>query len=72
MAAAGEHPRTFSDRAALAAPFPADPHYDAKAWEMCIAKRGTGQVLFWNGAPLASQMRSDLSQEDGRTNRLPF
>ena len=47
------HPRKFSDRAALGAPFPADPHYDAKAWELCLAKRGPGRVLFWNVAPLA-------------------
>jgi len=39
-------------RAALAAPFPADPHYDAKAWELCVVKRGSGRVLFWNVAPL--------------------
>jgi hypothetical protein len=37
----------------LATPFPADPHYDAKAWELCLAKRGPGRVLFWNVAPLA-------------------
>ncbi|MFO1156639.1 MAG: hypothetical protein U1E43_07680 [Rhodospirillales bacterium] len=30
------------------APFPADPHYDAKAWEICRARRGRGEVLFWN------------------------
>ncbi len=47
------HPRKFSDRAALGAPFPADPHYDAKAWELCIAMRGPGRALFWNVAPLA-------------------
>jgi hypothetical protein len=46
------HPRKFSDRAALAAPFPADPDYDAKAWELCVVKRGSGRVLFWNVAPL--------------------
>ena len=46
------HPRKFGEKAALGAPFPADPHYDAKAWEICIAKRGPGQVLFWNVAPL--------------------
>ena len=33
------YPRKFSDRAALAALFPSDPHYDAKAWELCLAKR---------------------------------
>lgn len=29
-------------------PFPSDPHYDAKAWEMAIDRRGKGRVLFWN------------------------
>lgn len=29
-------------------PFPSDPHYDAKAWATCMAKRGSGIVLFWN------------------------
>lgn len=29
-------------------PFPADPHYDAKAWAECKARRGGGLVLFWN------------------------
>jgi len=46
------HPRKFSDRAALAVPFPADPHYDAKAWDIYLAKRGSGLALFWNVAPL--------------------
>ena len=46
------HPRKSTDRAALSAPFPADPHYDEKAWELCLAKRGPGRVLFWNVAPL--------------------
>ena len=46
------HPRKFGEKAALGAPFPADPHYDAKAWEICIAKQGPGRVLFWNVAPL--------------------
>lgn len=31
-----------------AVPFPADPHYDAKAWAECKARRGGGLVLFWN------------------------
>jgi len=30
-----------------AAPFPADPHYDAKAWAVCAAKHGPGRVAFW-------------------------
>jgi hypothetical protein len=29
-------------------PFPSDPHYDAKAWEVCLARKGSGRVLFWN------------------------
>jgi hypothetical protein len=47
------HPKKFGDRAVIGAPFPADPHYDAKAWEFCVAMRGPGKVLFWNVAPLA-------------------
>jgi hypothetical protein len=29
-------------------PFPSDPHYDAKAWELCLAHKGSGRVMFWN------------------------
>jgi hypothetical protein len=29
-------------------PFPSDPHYDAKAWEICKARHGAGLVVFWN------------------------
>lgn len=29
-------------------PFPSDPHYDAKAWEIAKARRGAGLVLMWN------------------------
>ena len=46
------YPRTFGQEAIMGAPFPADLHYDAKAWELCVAMRGPGRVLFWNGAPL--------------------
>ncbi|MCA3488525.1 MAG: pyridoxal-phosphate dependent enzyme [Rhodobacter sp.] len=46
------HPRKFAEKAMIAAPFPADPHYDAKAWETCLIKHGSGRVLFWNVAPL--------------------
>jgi hypothetical protein len=31
-----------------APPFPSDPHYDAKAWRICQARRGPGLALFWN------------------------
>lgn len=46
------HPKKFGETASIKPPFPSDPHYDAKAWEMCMAKRGPGRVLFWNVAPL--------------------
>ena len=47
------HPRKFGEKAAIGAPFPADPHYDAKAWEICMrASAGRGSVLFWDVAPL--------------------
>jgi hypothetical protein len=41
-------PLSFGMRANLRPPFPSDPHYDAKAWELCRKKRGSGTVLFWN------------------------
>ena len=30
------------------APFPSDPHYDGKAWEICQSRKGRGKILFWN------------------------
>ena len=47
------YPRAFGQVAIMGAPFPADPHYDAKAWDLCVAMHGPGQLLFWNVAPLA-------------------
>lgn len=41
------HIARFGQVARAAPPFPADPHYDAKAWEVCRARHGPGQVLFW-------------------------
>lgn len=29
-------------------PFPSCPHYDAKAWRICKARRESGLVVFWN------------------------
>lgn len=40
--------RGYDKHAATQPPFPSDQHYDAKAWELCAAKRGKGVVLFWN------------------------
>jgi hypothetical protein len=40
----------FGREAKIKPPFPSDPHYDAKAWELCAARKGPGRVLFWNVA----------------------
>ena len=43
-----EYPKKFGWAVKNQPPFPSDPHYDAKAWEFCLAKKGPGVVLFWN------------------------
>jgi hypothetical protein len=51
VASATIHPSSlpFSRESHTRPPFPSDPHYDAKAWEACKAKRApVGRVLFWN------------------------
>jgi hypothetical protein len=45
-----EYPAPFGREARTRAPFPSDPHYDAKAWELCAARKGPGRVVFWNVA----------------------
>lgn len=43
------YPRPYEWRPqASVAPFPADPHYELKAWDVCRAQHGKGLVLFWN------------------------
>jgi hypothetical protein len=42
------YPLPFGREAKGSPPFPSDPHYDAKAWEMATARRGAGRILFWN------------------------
>lgn len=44
------YPLPFGREARIKPPFPSDPHYDAKAWELCAARRGQGRVVFWNVA----------------------
>jgi hypothetical protein len=44
------YPLAFGREAKIKPPFPSDPHYDAKAWELCAARKGRGGVLFWNVA----------------------
>jgi len=43
------HPLAFGAACRARPPFPSDPHYDAKAWEICKRlRRDNGAVLFWN------------------------
>lgn len=42
------YPAPFDAGARTTPPFPSDPHYDAKAWEVCRALHGPGTVLCWN------------------------
>ena len=42
------HPLAYSQQSKAPCPFPADPHYDRKAWEIAKARRGAGLVLFWS------------------------
>jgi hypothetical protein len=39
---------SFSQACRTEPPFPSDPNYDAKAWEIAKARRGAGLVVFWN------------------------
>ena len=41
-------PRRFEQECRSTPPFPADPHYDAKAWEIAKARHGPGLVVMWN------------------------
>ena len=47
------YPLAFGKVAKITPPFPSDPHYDAKAWEVCLARHRPGRVVFWNVAPVA-------------------
>lgn len=38
----------FGKPSSAAVPFPSDPHYDAKAWEIAKARHGAGLCVFWN------------------------
>lgn len=43
------HPLKFEQAIRAQPPFPSDPHYDAKAWEICRQRARPGsRVLFWN------------------------
>jgi hypothetical protein len=42
------YPAAFGREARTHAPFPCDPYYEAKAWEVSKARKVTGRVVFWN------------------------
>lgn len=43
------YPKPFEQHANVVPPFPSDPHYDAKAWEVCRALRDSRKrVVLWN------------------------
>lgn len=43
------YPKPFEAHAIAAPPFPSDPHYDAKAWEIATARKRAGRrIIFWN------------------------
>jgi hypothetical protein len=44
------YPLPFGRDAESKPPFQSDPHYDAKAWELCATRKGPGRVLSWNVA----------------------
>lgn len=46
-------PIPFGKRESRLPPFPADPHYDAKAWFFCRDSSKRRPTLFWNVAPPA-------------------
>lgn len=43
-----KHPLKFGQACRIDPGFPSDPHYDAKAWQIMLANKGSGNVLFWN------------------------
>jgi hypothetical protein len=44
------YPAPFGRAAHSKPPFPSDPTYEAKAWELMTARKGKGMVVFWNVA----------------------
>jgi hypothetical protein len=47
------YPAPFGREVRTHAPFPCDPYYEAKAWEVSKARKVTGRVVFWNVTGLA-------------------
>lgn len=42
------YPKKFEFPSTIVAPFPSMPNYDLKAWETCLLRRSSNDVLFWN------------------------
>jgi hypothetical protein len=42
------YPAPFGRKMRSKPPFPSDPEYEAKAWEVTTTNKGSGQVIFWN------------------------
>ena len=65
------HPVPFGRKARSKPPFPSDPDYEAKAWEVMTARKGRGQVVFWNVAgPAASLNNSPQAVKTPRQEPL--
>jgi hypothetical protein len=43
-----KYPKSFEKESKLKIDFPSMPNYDLKAFEVCLAEKGQGLVLFWN------------------------
>lgn len=56
------YPRAFGQVAIMGAPFPADPHYDAKGWELCVAMRGPGQCALLERRTAADAVKAILQE----------
>ena len=63
------YPAPFRSVAPCIPPFPCDAGYEAKAWEVAMAHKGPGQVVFWNvtGQPARCRLVcfANLSQLNG-------
>jgi hypothetical protein len=42
------HHKSFDKNSDVIPPFKSTQNYDAKAWEMCVSQKGSGDILFWN------------------------
>jgi hypothetical protein len=50
------YPAPFGRSARSKTPFPCDAGYEAKAWEVTMAHKGAGRIVFWNVTGTAGTM----------------